>query len=202
MRSKCLVTLLLVALIVMDHVTDSMAWRRRRRRRCSTPSTSGGNWVNYYDNRATFSCPSGQSVYKIQSQYSTCHNDRVWKYKCRSNPALQRDSYCSWSDWVNDYDNQMVIFHCPLSGFITGFDSYHSNSYHDRKFRFRCCNDFHYFKRYQCTITSYQSSWRSKFSFSVPSGYYLSGLTSVNNNYYEDRRWKYEYCKTTAKQHG
>ncbi|XP_048586827.1 hemagglutinin/amebocyte aggregation factor-like [Nematostella vectensis] len=205
MRTKCFIALLLVAMIVVDHVTEARAWlwdRRRRssRRRhyvCHPPSTSGGGWVNYFDGRAYFSCPWGQSVSNIQGLYSACHRDRVWKYQCTNNPATR--GRCSWSHWVNDFD-QLINYHCPYSGFITGVDSHHSNPHEDRRFRFKCCHRHHY-KRVHCTTTHYRNSWRGYINYSVPSGYYLSGVTSVHDNGQEDRRWQYEFCQI-RKYHG
>ncbi|KAK3737556.1 hypothetical protein QZH41_017762, partial [Actinostola sp. cb2023] len=84
----------------------------------------------------------------VQSLYSSCHRDRVFKFSCKYNKATRGE--CSWSGWVNHFD-KLVHYKCPDNGFLTGIGSYHHDHYEDRRFRFRCCHNKRYI-RHSCVL--------------------------------------------------
>ena len=138
----------------------------------------------------TFSCPAGQSIYRIKSVHSNHHADRSWSFYCRYDSKISTS--CSWSSYVNWFD-QEILYQCG-DGVISGVHSYHSNHHEDRQFKFRCC---HLKKSClkNCLWTSYVNDWDAYMNSALSYGYFLVGANSVHHNGREDRRWRFLICK-------
>ncbi|XP_068675362.1 hemagglutinin/amebocyte aggregation factor-like [Montipora foliosa] len=156
---------------------------------CSDWKPSWASWNNDWDGPVDFDCGKGYSISRIRSYHDNCKEDRLWSFSCQSNAAAE---HCSWSSHVNAYD-EALYYTCPHNGFITGVHSHHSNQREDRRFQFRCCHK-HNYQRYDCRWT-FRTYYDETIDYSTYHGYYLAGVRSYHNNYYEDRRWKFLSCR-------
>ena len=71
-----------------------------------------------------------QSISQIRSIHDNCKEDRSWHFNCAYNPAAGHK--CAWSHWANDQDD-LLNFHCPHEGFITGVASEYNSRKRDRR---------------------------------------------------------------------
>ncbi|RUS82391.1 hypothetical protein EGW08_009850 [Elysia chlorotica] len=95
--------------------------------------------------------------------------------------------------YENDWD-QPLDFSCPEGQLISYVNSYHSNYYEDRRWRFYCRNA-NYGAVTSCEWTSdYVNDWDGALSYMCPENMALAGVASVHSNYYEDRRLKFKCC--------
>ncbi|XP_055793758.1 hemagglutinin/amebocyte aggregation factor-like isoform X2 [Salvelinus fontinalis] len=147
-------------------------------------------WENRYDQPLHFNCPSRKSISHINSQHVNYYEDRVWDFECKD--TFVSEPECHWSPYVNDFD-QEFSFKCPNNYVLTGVNSYHSNYHEDRRWKFYCCRVNSYCNQ-NCQWTSYVNYFDEVISWQVPGLNYLVGAGSYHSNYYEDRRWRYQYC--------
>ncbi|XP_041916317.1 hemagglutinin/amebocyte aggregation factor-like [Alosa sapidissima] len=149
-------------------------------------------WVNSYDERFHFACPTGQSIYHIISQHKNEHEDRLWNFSCKY--TLTSVSGCLNYYDVNGFDDDLN-FQCPYHKVITEIGSYHDNHHEDRRWSFTCCGGGGYCTG-SCSWTSYQNNFDGPLDYIVPSGYYLVGASSYHENKHEDRRWQFLICSS------
>ncbi|XP_024228663.1 hemagglutinin/amebocyte aggregation factor isoform X2 [Oncorhynchus tshawytscha] len=147
-------------------------------------------WEKLFDQPLQFNCPSRQSISHVKSQHVNYYEDRVWDFECKD--TFVSEPECLWSPYVNDFD-QEFSFKCPQNYVLTGVNSYHSNYYEDRRWKFYCCRVNSY-RNQDCQWTPYINYFDEVISWQVPGLNYLVGAGSYHSNYYEDRRWRYQYC--------
>ncbi|XP_015204935.1 hemagglutinin/amebocyte aggregation factor-like [Lepisosteus oculatus] len=147
-------------------------------------------WENEYDQPLHFTCPSYESIYYISSTHHNKYEDRLWSFSCKR--TFENIPLCSWSGYVNDFDQQFE-FTCPPNSAISGMYSYHDNKREDRRWKFYCCSDSKICYS-NCKWTDYVNGFDEPMSWTVPSSYYLVGASSYHDNHREDRRWKYQIC--------
>ncbi|XP_041376727.1 dermatopontin-like [Gigantopelta aegis] len=147
-------------------------------------------WENWWDRPFQFSCPSGESLRRINSQHSNRYEDRLWKFDCIHTGAK---AACVWSGYVNGFDDPL-LFQCANNGVITGIGSYHSNPTEDRRFKFRCCSIPGKTLKNCRFSTSYHNTFDNDLNYYIPSNKVLKGAFSYHSNRHEDRRWKFEVC--------
>lgn len=174
-------------------VSVSGIWGRRRRYKphCSSSVRSG---YTEWHKEFTFQCKDVyQSIREIRSIHSNCKEDRSWYFKCAYNAAAGHS--CDWTEWANDHDN-LLNFHCPHEGYVTGIRAIYDGSKRDRRFKFRCCHgsDGKFIRR-DCRSTHFENVWDGELHYVVPENYYLTAVTSIHDNKKEDRRWQFEVCK-------
>ena len=88
-------------------------------------------WANDYDGYLYFECPTNQSVSHIISIHDNGHEDRIWAFECA--PSTYSLETCSWSGYVNDYD-EVLVYECSSgAGLIAGMESEHDNGSEDRR---------------------------------------------------------------------
>uniref|UniRef100_A0A8C7D425 Dermatopontin n=1 Tax=Oncorhynchus kisutch TaxID=8019 RepID=A0A8C7D425_ONCKI len=126
-----------------------------------------------------FNCPSRQSISHIKSQHVNYYEDRVWDFECKD--TFVSEPECLWSPYVNDFD-QEFSFKCPQNYVLTGVNSYHSNYYEDRRWKFYCCR-----------VNSYRNQ-------DFPGLNYLVGAGSYHSIDYEGVQCVEQYC--TRKSNG
>ncbi|CAH3159508.1 unnamed protein product [Porites evermanni] len=182
--AKFLLLLIAVDLLLFSSTEGKPWWKRRRssRRRCSSSRPGGVAWVNQWQQPFSYYCSSSYFLNFWQSQHRNCKEDRIHYFRCGYGPAPYSASNCFWTYTVNSFDGP-VNFKCPYNGFITGVasDSY-SGHHKDRTFRFRCCDIKGYLK-HSCHHTLYQNNWDQELKYSVPYGFYLSGVESYHDNH-------------------
>ncbi|XP_038636792.1 hemagglutinin/amebocyte aggregation factor-like isoform X2 [Scyliorhinus canicula] len=147
-------------------------------------------WVNEYDDKLLFTCPTLTTIGLISSQHHSYYEDRLWDFKCKA--TFSELPTCAWTNYVNNMDEEFV-FTCPFGSIITGVEACHSNYYEDRRWKFSCCRVPNTCNK-DCFWTDYLNLFDDYFSWKVPDSAYLVGVSSYHNDYREDRRWKYQYC--------
>ena len=92
---------------------------------------SGQEWANDYDGYLYYECPTNQSINHIISIHDNGHEDRIWAFECA--PSTFSLETCSWSGYVNDYD-EVLVYECSSgAGLIAGMESEHDNGSEDRR---------------------------------------------------------------------
>nr|XP_034332017.1 hemagglutinin/amebocyte aggregation factor [Crassostrea gigas] len=153
-------------------------------------------WKNDFDQPVDFQCPSDLSfVSRFESSHSNKKEDRRFNFDCRRVPAVSGSVTCSWSGYVNNYD-AMILYTCPNQGYLNGMHSIHSNNYEDRRFKFRCCSPPSGLDFKHCHWTGYVNNWDSYVNYHVPYGYVIRGVFSIHDNGKEDRRFRFEICRS------
>ncbi|XP_078077305.1 hemagglutinin/amebocyte aggregation factor-like [Mustelus asterias] len=147
-------------------------------------------WVNEFDDKVLFTCPTFNTIVSVSSQHHSYHEDRLWDFKCKS--TFNALPACAWTNYVNTMDEEFS-FTCPFDSIVTGVEAYHSNYYEDRRWKFYCCRVKNSCNK-NCFWTDYLNLFDDYFSWVVPNATYLVGASSYHDNYHEDRRWKYQYC--------
>ncbi|KAL3879502.1 hypothetical protein ACJMK2_031798 [Sinanodonta woodiana] len=91
-------------------------------------------------------------------------------------------------------------FQCPPHKYISYVGGHHDNSYEDRQYEFRCTTvPFAEASLAQETCdwtASYVNNFDEPVIFECSNNGYLSGVHSVHDNHYEDRRFKFYCCRT------
>ena len=68
----------------------------------------------------------------MKSVHENEHEDRRWSFECA--PLANGYSECSWTGYVNDWDDPMN-FVCPgTGGVVSGMESEHNNHHEDRMY--------------------------------------------------------------------
>ncbi|XP_072006668.1 hemagglutinin/amebocyte aggregation factor-like [Engystomops pustulosus] len=165
-----------------------MGVRKAREAKCA----ESGKWLNCYRDPIVFECKNQETIDSISSIHSDKYEDRVWAFSCKRN--LPISGRCYWTPYVNDYDG-LLNYNCPLGEALSGLHSEHDTYYHDRRWKFYCCGtNVKYIAG--CQGTDYVNGFDSEMNFTVPDGYVLVGAFSEHKNYFEDRKWKFRYCKS------
>jgi len=95
--------------------------------------------------------------------------------------------------YENNWD-QGLKFEAGANRMITGMHSVHNNWHNDRRFGFYTKAA----KGFYCNPegwTSYVNEFDKKFTFECPNDKLISGIYSVHDNYYDDRRFKFQCCR-------
>ena len=97
--------------------------------------TRGQEWANDYDGYLYYECPTNQSITHIISIHDNGPEDRIWAFEC--SPFQFGLETCSWSGYVNDYD-EVLVYECSSgAGVIAGMESEHDNGSEDRRLVYR-----------------------------------------------------------------
>ncbi|BFZ19530.1 hypothetical protein BsWGS_22570 [Bradybaena similaris] len=152
-----------------------------------------GQWMTEYDQHFQIQCPDQQVIKTLVSQHDNHHEDRVWNMLCAAPPNEVKLGECEWSGYINNFD-ELFEFQCPEDRVIAGIEAIHDNYYEDRKFSFKCCAP-QGAVAHSCAFTPYVNDYDQMFNYRVPDGFVIKGIDSQNNNYYEDRIFKFEICK-------
>ncbi|RUS89575.1 hypothetical protein EGW08_002693 [Elysia chlorotica] len=139
-----------------------------------------------------FSCPDGQSLFFIRSTYSSVRHDRVWDFGCMPAPNEAVSKTCQWTDYGNEFDMRLD-FVSPDGWVIAGVSSYNSDTFEDRRYKFRVCQ-LQGFHVADCIKTDWVNDYAAYMEFMVPDGKILTGWYSIHNNIYEDRHHKMVMC--------
>ncbi|XP_067906789.1 hemagglutinin/amebocyte aggregation factor-like isoform X2 [Heterodontus francisci] len=150
----------------------------------------GNRWVNEFDGKLFYTCPTSDTIASISSQHHSYYEDRLWDFQCKT--TFSELPTCAWTNYVNNFDEEFT-FTCPFSSIISGMESYHHNKHEDRRWKFYCCRVNNVCNE-NCFWTNYLNLFDDYFSWKVPDSTYLVGVSSYHDNYYEDRQWQYQYC--------
>ncbi|RUS79343.1 hypothetical protein EGW08_012897, partial [Elysia chlorotica] len=148
------------------------------------PSTGADTWMTDYDQHFTFQCDENQHLKSIDSAHDNAKEDRVFNFTCEDAPAWTLLGGCEWSGFANDYDG-FLEYQCPKESVITGIESIHSNPKEDRIFKFKCCEPFGGppgMFTHGCLYTDFVNDYDETFSFAVPDGMVLRGVSSIHDN--------------------
>merc|ERR1712093_317698 len=92
-------------------------------------------WVNNWDARFDFSCPTNQAIIGFSSYHSNHYEDRRWKVLCSTYHGVNI-AHQGWPGWQTNWDGTWSLScgHKPM----VGMSSYHDNGREDRRWRIRC----------------------------------------------------------------
>ena len=153
-----------------------------------------------YDGEWTRECPGNEFMTKIKSWHSNYREDRIFDFSCHEFDGFQKGHICEWSNdggWYNGWDKTFE-FQCKENMILTAIKSVHSNKYEDRLFSFKCCHIMKTSHIKASPWTKYVNSFRNKFfNHAKVDGKdaALCGVSSHHNNHYEDRQFKFNYCR-------
>ncbi|XP_059143416.1 dermatopontin-like [Physella acuta] len=103
--------------------------------------------------------------------------------------------YCSVASsvsgmFINDWDKSFD-FKCPAGQAVSYIASEHNNFYEDRRWEF-ACRDVGATE--QCVDSGYVNEFDLPVAFTCPGTSVLTGVSSYNDNHYEDRRFRFQCC--------
>ncbi|XP_078582961.1 hemagglutinin/amebocyte aggregation factor-like [Branchiostoma floridae x Branchiostoma japonicum] len=87
-----------------------------------------------------------------------------------------------------------MSFTCPFNSVVTGFQSEHSNSHEDRRWKLRCSRKNGMVTTHEY-LTPYVNNWDSSMNYYVPNDYYIRGMHGYHDNSKEDRLYRFDLCK-------
>jgi len=100
-------------------------------------------WVNGWDGHAKAECGSFEVLTGIESIHSHgsgtgAREDRLWRIRCTRAAATPGLEGKRWWDkeWQNEFDGEASVGSWSASQLMVGIESYHSNLYEDRRFKF------------------------------------------------------------------
>ncbi|CAG0913247.1 unnamed protein product [Notodromas monacha] len=152
--------------------------------------------VNRLDEAFEFSCPPGEAIYHVESEFFRRMNDRMWSFRCRKTPFGKAGSSCddAQPSYVNQYDGP-VDFMCPDTGVLVGVSSKHDNRHEDRMWSFHCCGHINYC-RHNCTLKTDLNVQRGAINFTLEDGIFIVGVFSRHNNRYEYDKYYRKISRT------
>lgn len=122
----------------------------------------------------------GEALSRVQSYYSSHHNDRRWHWYCRRIPGVTHLSHCYWTSEVNYWDAPLG-YNCNKDYVMTGVSSHHNNHREDRRWRFQCCRANGFYTR-SCSLSGYINNWRANINHSVGGDTFFTGAVSYHDN--------------------
>ena len=101
------------------------------------------------------------------------------------------------SGYDNAWDGDLN-FECADDYAVTYMRSVHDNHREDRLFDFECSRVVYSddYPLNRCFWTGFENEFDQELSYVCPTNYVLTGLYSTHNNHREDRRWKFQCCKS------
>ncbi|KAK7473490.1 hypothetical protein BaRGS_00035277, partial [Batillaria attramentaria] len=96
-------------------------------------------YANSLMNKVDFSCPTGQSIFEIQSWHSDYHDDRRWAFKCSYLKDLYVLGNCYWTDWLYQLGTHDWKVSCLGNRVLKGWYSEHHDWWDTRKHKLQCC---------------------------------------------------------------
>ena len=154
-------------------------------------------YVNNWDARVSYTCPSGKVLTGIDSVHSNEAEDRRFRFKCcsllihksRSIDVIEKSG---WTGYLNGFDQPFTAY-AHMNGkaaAISGISSYHNNHYEDRRFRFKYATAQNMnIKPYSRQTFGY-SNWDAYFSMECSGNRALTSFKSYHDNNKEDRRFQ------------
>ncbi|VDI31803.1 Hypothetical predicted protein [Mytilus galloprovincialis] len=113
---------------------------------CTLNCVVGWDYVNKFDERIDFSCPSGQAISFIHSVHHDYYEDRKWSLGCRSLVGKYVDCYWTRKEvrqcentMKNNFDKPNTV-RVPEGSVVKGVSSRHSNYFEDREYSWKICN--------------------------------------------------------------
>ncbi|KAH9504882.1 hypothetical protein Btru_060909 [Bulinus truncatus] len=95
---------------------------------------------------------------------------------------------------VNEYDKPFD-FNCDTGSIISYISSTNDNYYEDRLWEIDCrITEF----TDNCVKSDYVNDFDKPINFTCPGNTVLVGIESYHDNYYEDRRFKFNCCEATV----
>eukprot|EP01083_Nonionella_stella_P031052 85059_1 len=171
--------------------------------RCSVPSDDfilgSCEWIGYYpanfDGSIHKDCANSGVMRTIESYHDNSHEDRKFRFECcivYQNPY----NYTSMIFSANDfYSNEWNGPHDVIKQgyFLSGMESYHSNSREDRRFKWQFCkpSSGSYISEAVMDETSYDSRFFRSCSVYNGGNAAMIRAKSYHDNDYEDRRWTF-----------
>ncbi|XP_035671862.1 hemagglutinin/amebocyte aggregation factor-like [Branchiostoma floridae] len=169
-RALILTAVLLACLLAGP--TDGW-FRRRRRRRCPAHTSALPGAIN--------KCPLQHG-----------RGPRV-AVRVQVRSGLSYFNWHYWSPWINTFDHYMN-YACPFNGVVTGFQSEHSNSHEDRRWKVRCSVKWG-MTTYNHYSSLFVNNLDGNMNYYVPSGFYIRGMHGYHDNGKEDRRYSFHLCR-------
>ncbi|TRY72038.1 hypothetical protein TCAL_11991, partial [Tigriopus californicus] len=134
----------------------------------------------------------------INNRKNQSEGIKIKAFFCNMNPLIVISALMLIglaSAWSNNYDRQLY-FECPDNesinnikcqngaGVVTGMKSDHDNHHEDRRWKIKCCKPRSTCYS-ECKLTPYVNEYDRPLSYSVETGYYLTGMESVHDNHHE-----------------
>ncbi|XP_046340157.1 hemagglutinin/amebocyte aggregation factor-like [Haliotis rufescens] len=105
---------------------------------------------------------------------------------------------CHVTAWVNQFD-QAFNFTCPPETSLSHVVSSHDNHFEDRVWDFSCrAPPYTSTNMSNCEWTDYENDFDQPLTFQCASDGIIAGISSIHDNHYEDRRFKFYCCEISG----
>ncbi|CAL1547710.1 unnamed protein product [Lymnaea stagnalis] len=95
--------------------------------------------------------------------------------------------------WMTAFDAHFQ-FACPAGQSLKHLDSVHDNHHEDRVWNFSCSVPPHGVSLSECEWSGYQNNFDELLEFQCPNESVITGIESIHDNRYEDRKWSFQCC--------
>ena len=138
---------------------------------------------NSFDRQLHQVCGRGSAMFRVISTHSNHHEDRRWRWECKTVLPSHSHEHCHWYREVNYYD-QPMFFMCGQNMYLRGVESSHSNHHEDRRWSFYCCGSPGFTTR-SCYNSGFVNKFDGDMDFQIGHGQIISGVYSFHNNHKE-----------------
>ncbi|KAK3779650.1 hypothetical protein RRG08_040373 [Elysia crispata] len=101
-------------------------------------SAWAASFVNNWDEKFKYECPTNQTLSYVYSTHSNHHEDRRWMFKC-CHIESYKTTGCEWTPYLNSFDH-VLNYAVPEDRVLIGWFSEHKNKAEDRRHRMLTCN--------------------------------------------------------------
>jgi len=105
--------------------------------------------------------------------------------RCAKGQAISVLTPSEFTPFINEWDGKLEYMPDKRQP-LCGIHSIHNNDTEDRKFKLRECNID---REWEGEQTTYRNRWDDEFLFQCDIDKVITGLLSLHDNYFEDRRW-------------
>ena len=161
------------------------------------------DWVNKFDQLFDLKLEN-KIIVGMKSYHESFYEDRQFSFYYRDSffdQPLETNVLMDQVTSISEYDSVFNL-KCDKNKAIRGVWSEHSNEKEDRIFQFTCTtvemNDGSGIQETRldnCESTNYQNNYDGPIDYKCPLGSVLTGIESMHDNNFEDRRFKFRCCE-------
>ena len=154
------------------------------------------SFMSSYKANFTFTCPDKHALMTMESFDNTGVHDRIWHFDCHEMEGIPLGQ-CQWLPPNHDLgktDNSKCGNDMVVAGVKSMYPDNHFVRINDRQWSYRCCQLGPNYILHACNYTDYLNDYHDQMGYTLPDGWFISGVNSVYDSRQRDRRYKLDVC--------